>query len=227
IIDEDAAHGARGDGEKLRAIGPLRARLVDQPQVGLVNQCGGAERVVGALAPELVVGDAAQLFVDDGEQPIHGAGVAGPPGKEQIGDVRGGAHLVALHAVGPSGLTWRPPHPRATAGAGVRFRHATARQPRMRHQLRGSTMTRYVLLLATAALLIGCDGDQALAPESRSTVGSGQGPAPAAPSNANAVAASYSRIDVSWQDHASNETGFEVHRSTTGPGGSFAFEASL
>src|SRR5437667_9480280 len=40
-----------------------------------------------------------------------------------------------------------------------------------------------------------------------------------APSNTNAVAVSDSRIDVSWQDNSPNETGFEIHRSTSGPNG--------
>ena len=47
-----------------------------------------------------------------------------------------------------------------------------------------------------------------------------------APSNTSAVAASNSRIDVSWRDNSSNETGFELHRSTTGPSGTFALLAS-
>src|SRR2546427_4700218 len=51
-------------------------------------------------------------------------------------------------------------------------------------------------------------------------------PAPNAPSNTNAVAASDSRIDVSWQDNSTNETGFEVHRSTNGPNGAFTLIAT-
>jgi len=43
----------------------------------------------------------------------------------------------------------------------------------------------------------------------------------AAPSDVNAVALSASGVGVSWLDHATNETGFEVHRSATGPNGTF------
>ncbi len=46
------------------------------------------------------------------------------------------------------------------------------------------------------------------------------------PSSASAVAASESRIDVSWLDNSSNETGFEVHRSATGPAGTFTLVAT-
>jgi len=42
-----------------------------------------------------------------------------------------------------------------------------------------------------------------------------------APSNPDALAVSHSQIDVSWQDNSSNETGFEVHRSSTGTNGPF------
>jgi len=45
------------------------------------------------------------------------------------------------------------------------------------------------------------------------------------PSNTNAVAYPESRIDVSWQDNSSNETGFEVHRS--GLDGTFTLLARL
>jgi hypothetical protein len=41
------------------------------------------------------------------------------------------------------------------------------------------------------------------------------------PSNVSTVGSSESRIDVSWRDNSSSETGFEVHRSTTGPNGGF------
>ena len=45
---------------------------------------------------------------------------------------------------------------------------------------------------------------------------------PEPPSNTKAVAVSESRTDVSWQDNSTNEIGFEVHRGTTGPSGSFS-----
>ena len=42
------------------------------------------------------------------------------------------------------------------------------------------------------------------------------------PSNTSAVASSPTRIDLSWQDTSSNESGFEVRRSSAGPQGTFA-----
>src|SRR5207245_3546571 len=49
---------------------------------------------------------------------------------------------------------------------------------------------------------------------------------PNAPSNTQVVAASDSRIDVSWQDNSANETGFEVHRSIDGSIGTFMLLAT-
>lgn len=51
-------------------------------------------------------------------------------------------------------------------------------------------------------------------------------PPPAAPTNAQAYAYS-TRISVGWQDNATDETGFEVHRSTTGETGAFALVRSV
>lgn len=70
--------------------------------------------------------------------------------------------------------------------------------------------------LVLAALLGACDNPDPLAPvlaSSRGAVG--------APSNLTASADSYHQIWLAWQDNATNEAGFEVYRSTTGPTGTF------
>src|SRR2546426_1389046 len=51
-------------------------------------------------------------------------------------------------------------------------------------------------------------------------------PPPNAPSNTQVVAVSDSRIDVSWQDNSTNETGFEVHRCADGSNGMFTLVAT-
>jgi hypothetical protein len=86
-------------------------------------------------------------------------------------------------------------------------------------------MTLRRFAFACPALLLsfifsGCDHKQPTAP-SLEAASSASPSAPSAPSNTNAVAVSKSQIDVSWRDNATNETGFEVDRSTTGPGGAF------
>lgn len=73
---------------------------------------------------------------------------------------------------------------------------------------------------------VGCDRSQPVEPfavEAASTAAAG--PKVNAPSNTNLVAVSENRIDVNWQDNSTNETGFEVHRSTNGPFGTFTRQA--
>lgn len=69
--------------------------------------------------------------------------------------------------------------------------------------------------------LIACDRKQPVAPTLEAGATGAGGPTVKAPSNGNASAVSESRIDVSWQDNATNESGFEVWRSVSGPVGTF------
>jgi hypothetical protein len=89
-------------------------------------------------------------------------------------------------------------------------------------------LRRYHLAWPVLALsLIACERTQPVGPvvEASATAGSGAGVKP--PSNINAIAGSFSQISLSWQDNSTNESGFEVHRSTTGPSGAFSLRASL
>ncbi len=74
--------------------------------------------------------------------------------------------------------------------------------------------------------VIACDQQPPVAPILEARVGGAGGPTVDAPSNTNASAVSDGRIDVSWQDNSSNESGFEVHRSTSGASGVFSLVAS-
>lgn len=80
--------------------------------------------------------------------------------------------------------------------------------------------------LLLAALFVGCERADPFEPPIQAALAAGSGLTLTAPSGTAAVAASYNRIDVSWQDNSSGETGFEVHRSTSGPAGTFTLRAS-
>lgn len=69
--------------------------------------------------------------------------------------------------------------------------------------------------------LIACDRKQPVGPALEAGVTGAGGPTVKAPSNTNASAASDTRIEIPWQDNSTNETGFEVWRSLSGPGGTF------
>lgn len=87
---------------------------------------------------------------------------------------------------------------------------------------------RHCSLAVSLALLtlLGCDRSQPLEPTTQARSPSGASTV-TAPSNTNAVVLSESRVDVSWRDNSTNETGFEVHRSTAGASGAFMLLASI
>jgi len=77
-------------------------------------------------------------------------------------------------------------------------------------------------VFALVLVVTGCDRTQPLGPDPQvSAAASGGGSPPAAPSGTVALAFGFDRIRVSWTDNSPNEGGFEVVRSTTGPGGPF------
>ena len=59
----------------------------DQPQVGLVDQGGGLERLAGLLLRQPLRGEPAQLVVDQRQQLLGGLGVAPLDGGEDAGHV--------------------------------------------------------------------------------------------------------------------------------------------
>jgi len=76
--------------------------------------------------------------------------------------------------------------------------------------------------LLLVALVIGCDRTDPLEPAIQATSTAGSGSTLSAPSGTSALAVSESRIDVTWLDNSTDETGFELHRSTASASGAFA-----
>ncbi len=76
---------------------------------------------------------------------------------------------------------------------------------------RGYRVLPFLAVIAAA----GCDGHEPLAPLFMVV---------SAPGNLTATPTSFSQISLSWQDNSNSpsESGFEVHRSGTGPAGTFA-----
>src|SRR5262249_24581897 len=96
VVDEDAAHRLRRDAQEVRA--PLEAPLgvlVDEPEVGLVDQRRRLERVVGRLPAHHPRGDPVELVVDDREQLVAGSRVARAQAREET---RGLTCVRARHA---------------------------------------------------------------------------------------------------------------------------------
>ena len=87
---------------------------------------------------------------------------------------------------------------------------------------------RYHLTWPVLALsFIACERTQPLAPVLEASATAATGPTVNAPSNLGAAAVDTARINLSWQDNAGNESGFEVHRATPWPSSVFTLRVKL
>ena len=87
IVNEDAAHGFGGGGEKVGATVPLDIFPAGEPQPRLMDERGGLQRLVRRFVGHLVGGELAQFFIDQRQQFIGGFGVAVFDGLQNLGDV--------------------------------------------------------------------------------------------------------------------------------------------
>lgn len=75
VVDQDAAHDVGGDGDEVLAVVPLGV-FAGEAEVGFVDEGGGLEGVVGALAAHVGGGEAMEFGVDEGKEFLSGVGVA-------------------------------------------------------------------------------------------------------------------------------------------------------
>ena len=76
MINENPAHRLRGDAEEVSLVLPGVHALVHQPEVGLVDEGGGLQGMVGTLAPKQPRRQLAELGIDQGQELISGGGPA-------------------------------------------------------------------------------------------------------------------------------------------------------
>jgi hypothetical protein len=123
-FDEDTPHDARRHAQEVGAIAPVDARA-EQPEIRLVDQDGRFHRMGRRIPAQLSTREAAQLGVDERNQPVESGRVAGPPFAEQ------GFQQWCVH----SGHSSRSRHSSPAAGTGLsRFfgtRPRTAAQRRL------------------------------------------------------------------------------------------------
>jgi len=95
VIDHDAPHKLRGDGEEMGAILPLRLRFAGELEISVVNEQGGLESVAGSLLAHVTVGQTLQFRLHERDEFVERGGVAVAPGGEQRRDLFlcGGRHL--------------------------------------------------------------------------------------------------------------------------------------
>lgn len=67
--------------------GPLDRNTADQPHKSLVDESGGLQQVVIALAGHIVLCDSVKLGVDNGSQTMEGGFIPAAPGLEDTGQL--------------------------------------------------------------------------------------------------------------------------------------------
>ena len=88
MIDEHLADQARRDTEKMGPALPIHRLMLDQAQIGLVHQSSGLQRGAGPFGLQVMMGQFAQLRVDQRHEAVQGLAIAMAPGVEQLGHVR-------------------------------------------------------------------------------------------------------------------------------------------
>ena len=86
IVDEDLAHDVGGEADEVGAVVPVNV-FAGEADIGFVDEGGGLEGVVGALAAHIGLCEAVELGIDEREEAVGGGGVAGMHGFEELGDV--------------------------------------------------------------------------------------------------------------------------------------------
>lgn len=126
-IDQDLTHRPSGGGKEVRASALGNLCLIDEPEVSLVHEVSGAERLARLLAKKLAVRDALELLIDQGDQTIQ-ALIAAPvlegareewgpgrcrndahPGTTKAGVLHIGTHAKPCQGRDGRGVAPRPP----------------------------------------------------------------------------------------------------------------------
>lgn len=86
VIEEDTPHGPGGGAEEVSAVGPSGAGLIDEAEVGFVDEGGAAEGMSAAFLQKEDASDPAEFVIDERDHGFEGFGVAFGPTVEESGD---------------------------------------------------------------------------------------------------------------------------------------------
>src|SRR6266478_2651324 len=87
MVNHDAPHQLRGSRDKVGPALPDRLRIIDQPEVGFVENGGGLQGVAGALPAHVMVGEPVQFGLHQREQLLQRSLVSAAPVAEELGDL--------------------------------------------------------------------------------------------------------------------------------------------
>ena len=86
VIDEYPPHQARSHAKEVGPVAPVDLPLIDQSEVGFVNERGWLQRMAGFLAPQLRACDTAQVVVDNRDELVKGISFAIADREEKVRD---------------------------------------------------------------------------------------------------------------------------------------------
>src|SRR6266478_2320974 len=87
MVNHDAPHQLRGHRDKVGPALPERLRIIDQPQVGFVENDGGLQGVAGAFPAHVMVREPVQFGLHQRKQLLQRSVVSAAPVAEQLGDL--------------------------------------------------------------------------------------------------------------------------------------------
>lgn len=79
MVDEDAADEVCGDREEMGAVLEVGVALIDQTEVGFVNELGGLDELPAFFAGQMTACNGAKFVVNDRDEPVECAGIAFAP----------------------------------------------------------------------------------------------------------------------------------------------------
>src|SRR6202521_1498340 len=115
MVDQHPPHHLRRDRIEVHAVVPVQLFSTAEPEVDLVDQRGGLQRMAMALAAQVPASNLSQLAINQRQQSLGSRLVPLLPAPKQLGDVLGGGPSHGLPLVRLQGL---PPRPGPGAGRG-------------------------------------------------------------------------------------------------------------
>src|SRR5262249_31727359 len=84
VIDQQEPHGPGSDRKEVSAVLPFDVLLLDQAEIGFVDERGGLQRVTGTLPLEVALSQPAQFVIDQRDELVKGRPISLAPIAEQL-----------------------------------------------------------------------------------------------------------------------------------------------
>ncbi len=89
VLDQNLAHEIGGHAEEMSPVLPIDLGLVDEPHIGFVDQRGRLQGMARPFPAQMMIGQPAQLSIDERQQVIERAAIPFAPVKQSLCDILG------------------------------------------------------------------------------------------------------------------------------------------